>query len=97
MYPSIWFFHSIIMKYIFKNDFIIICTQIISEDKTPEEWAIVESSEMFQEGDYVGGFDATEMEFTFSIYENGKEYWFQLLLIVINDIAKGKKKEVEAG
>jgi hypothetical protein len=36
------------MKHIFNNDFIIICTQIISEDKTPEQWALIESGDMFQ-------------------------------------------------
>lgn len=69
------------------DDFLNICSQIIGENRSVEEWAGIESDDMFQEGIYTGGFDATEMEFTFSVFIDQKEYWFQLPLSIINKIA----------
>lgn len=81
-----------IMKHQFEIDFYAICNLILEENKTIEEWAEIESSNMFQEGIYVGGFDGTEMEFTFSVKISGKEYWFQLPL---TDISKILRKEIQ--
>ena len=72
-----------------------ICNQIIDANKTIEEWAEIESDDMFQVGNYEGGFDATEMMFCFSLYKDGKEYWFQIPLNGIGDIIKGKMGEIE--
>ena len=84
------------MKHIFTNDFISICRKIISENRTSEEWVLIESDDMFQEGSYTGGFDSTEMEFTFSFFEVENEYWFQIPLGDIFDVVEGKRKEVDA-
>ncbi len=79
------------MKHKIKDSFKEICEQIIGENKTLEEWSEVESSDMFQNEDYNGGFDATEEEFCFSLYENDKEYWFQFPL---EDIQKILSEEI---
>lgn len=50
---------------------------------------------MFQEVEYVGGFDATEMEFCFSVYIDDSEYWFQLPIEKIMEFASGNLKEIE--
>lgn len=75
-------------------DFINICREIIAENKTIEEWIEIESDDMFQKGDYVGGFDGTEEEFCFSVYIDGKEYWFQVSLEKVAEIAFGETDEV---
>jgi hypothetical protein len=54
--------------------FLSICREILREDKAEKEWAEIESDDMFQEENYEGGFDATEMEFCFSVFENGEEF-----------------------
>jgi hypothetical protein len=78
------------MEHSFDESFISICRDILSEGKTIEEWALIESSDMFQTEKYIGGFDATEMEFTFSLYEDGREYWFQMPLSNIEDVVNGR-------
>lgn len=77
------------------EDFEEIVNKILTENKTLEEWAEIESDDMFQEGDYVGGFDGTEMEFCFSVFENENEYWFQLPLDDIVKLSNGILIEVE--
>jgi hypothetical protein len=42
-----------------------ICSQIIAENKSEEEWSEIESDDMFVLTAYEGGFDATEMMFCF--------------------------------
>ncbi|MBN1126823.1 MAG: hypothetical protein JXA82_17590 [Sedimentisphaerales bacterium] len=76
-------------------EFVRICTAIVNQKKGIEEWAIIESDDMFQEGKYEGGFDATEMAFCFSVYIDSSEYWFQLTLEEIRDIAEGKRNVIE--
>jgi len=83
------------MQHKIDNLFIEICKEIISENKSPEEWAEVESDDWFQTEKYCGGFDATEMEFCFSLYENEDEYWFQVSLDDVKDIISGNKDSVE--
>lgn len=68
-----------------EEDFKIICNNILSEKKSLEEWAKIESDDMFQEGRFCGGFDANEGEFCFSVCLNEKEFWFQFSL---NDAKK---------
>lgn len=75
----------------FTGDFLTLARKILAENKTISEWALLESDDMFQSGKYVGGFDGTEMEFTFSVYEDDEEYWFQLSLEEISEVISGKK------
>ena len=76
------------------DDFINICREIIAEDKTIEEWIEIESDDMFQKGNYVGGFDGPEEGFCFSVYIDEKEYWFQVSLEKVAEIAFGETDEV---
>ena len=64
-----------------------ICQGIVSEGKSEEDWALVESDDMIQVGKYEGGYDATEMEFCFSVYMDGAEYWLQFSLEQAKEIA----------
>jgi hypothetical protein len=58
-----------------------ICHAIAARRLTLVEWAAAESSDEFQSGRLVGGFDATEGLFTFSYFEaGGTEWWFDLTL-----------------
>ena len=50
---------------------------------------------MFQAGIYEGGFDATGMEFCFSVYENDNEYWFQFPLDLVEKFDNKSITEVE--
>ncbi len=78
----------------FNNDFRDICKEIQNENKTIEEWREIESDDMFQKGNYTGGFDATEDQFTFSVYLDSTEYWFQVSLKDIPKIIAGDINEV---
>lgn len=66
----------------------LICRQIIEKNFSLEEWAGIESDDMFQKKSFEGGFDGTEKEFVFS-YFGDKEYWFQLSLIQVTKINNG--------
>ena len=77
------------------DEFVRICTSILAEGKSVSAWAEIEADDMFQTKHYVGGFDATEMEFCFSVYDDGKEYWFQLSLDSIAKVVDGQVTEVE--
>ena len=77
------------------SDFLIICKEILEENKLESQWAEIESDDMFQQGNYEGGFDATEMEFCFSVYEKGQEYWFQFTLSEVKLFEQGLKLEVD--
>ena len=79
----------------FKSEFIEIAKSICTENKAIDQWKEIESSDMFQKGIYIGGFDATEMQFTFSLYEDGREFWFQLPLGSVCDVAKGIQTTIE--
>lgn len=83
------------MRKIVENELIEICKEIIRQNKTEEEWKLIESSDMFQTENYCGGYDATEEAFCFSYYDNAQEYWFQLTLDEIKDILIGNKKELD--
>ena len=73
-----------------------ICSRILEESKTPEQWALVESDDMFQGGPFVGGYDADEAEFCFSYYaDDGGEYWFQFSLAEAARIASGGIGDIE--
>jgi len=79
-----------------EKDFLDICKEIITENKTVAEWAEIESDDMFQSGKYEGGFDATGMEFCFSVYIEDVEYWFQLSLDTIYKINDKVIDQIEA-
>ncbi len=68
------------------NDLYLICEEIVAENKNIDQWAEIESSDMFQKGNYEGGFDATEMEFCFSVFLDNCEYWFQISLEQVEKI-----------
>ena len=73
-----------------------ICRMIVEKDKTEDQWAEIESDDMFQEGPFVGGYDAEESEFCFSYYANdGCEYWFQLSLEQAGQIEGGRDVHLE--
>ena len=82
------------MKHKIESDLRTICSLIIKEDKSIEQWSEIESDDMFQKGNYSGGFDATEEEFCFSVYINNDEYWFQFSLEEANEIANNIKAEI---
>ena len=77
------------------DEFKTVCEEIVNQRKSLEEWAKIESDDMFQGKAYEGGLDATEMAFCFSIYENEREYWLQLSLDEVKSIADGKVTQVD--
>ena len=77
------------MKYAIPEDLVLICHDILHENKTEAEWGKVESDDVFQTERFVGGFDAVEQEFCFSFYEQGTEYWVQVSLKQVRDIVDG--------
>ena len=83
------------MNHTLTLDFIEIAKEVKADSKSEEQWALVESDDMFQNGAYVGGFAGTELAFCFSVYEAGKECWFQLSLDEMKDVAEGRKSVVE--
>ena len=73
-----------------------LCRQIVSEGHSEDEWAELESDDMFQSEGYEGGFDETEMAFTFSHYApDGREHWFQLTLSEVQAIAAGENPTLD--
>lgn len=67
--------------------------KIKTEGKSLEEWAEIESDDMFQSGRFVGGYDADEAAFCFSYFDiDGGEYWFQFTLSDVDDLLVGKKR-----
>lgn len=78
------------------DEFKGVCSEIVAQGKTDDEWAAVESDDMFQTQNYVGGFDATEMAFCFSYFDpQGTEYWFQLTRSEVSEVAAGRKSSIE--
>ncbi|HEV8262860.1 MAG TPA: hypothetical protein VGQ19_19155 [Burkholderiales bacterium] len=85
------------MKLTIDDHFREIAQSILAEGRSDEEWSEIESDDMFQSGPYVGGYEATEAAFTFSYYDDDqKEYWFQLTLDEMKDVAEGKRTTIEA-
>lgn len=72
------------------------CAAIIAEGKSFDEWVLVASDDMFQFGQFEGGFDAIEQAFCFSDYNlQGSEFWFQLTLAEVAAVASGLQDRVE--
>jgi hypothetical protein len=68
-----------------------LCSEIASEQRSEDEWSLIESDDMFQTAHFIGGFDATERAFCFSYYDgSGTEFWFQLTLSEALRIAGGE-------
>ena len=79
------------MDILVNQEFILICEEILEGKRTEEEWAEFESDDMFQSKSFIGGYDADEMAFCFSYYnENGEEFWFQLTLAEIEKVVTGE-------
>ncbi|MGH1441766.1 MAG: hypothetical protein ACRBBR_16755 [Cellvibrionaceae bacterium] len=68
---------------------------ILQEDKSANEWAEIESDDMFQEGDYIGGYDSDEEAFCFSYFSDEGEYWFQVTIGEIKKAVNGELSELE--
>jgi hypothetical protein len=74
-----------------------LCREIVGENRSEEEWAEVESDDMFESESYEGGFDATEQAFCFGHFDQeGEEYWFQLTLSEVQAIAQGASPAIDA-
>lgn len=68
-----------------------ICQVIAARQLSLAEWAAAESSDEFQTGRLVGGFEAIEGLFTFSYFEvGGREWWFDLTLERALAVASGE-------
>ena len=68
-----------------------ICIKIQSEGKSEEEWAQIESCDMFQTEQYCGGYDSAEQGFWFSYYDkNNKEWWFEITTELLTKIINGE-------
>ena len=69
-----------------------ICEEIDAKNLQPAQWSEIESDDMFQSGNFIGGFDADENEFCFSYFAPNKmEYWFQFNLEIALEISQGNK------
>ena len=84
------------MEVSLSKEFLEICAEIQRRGLSEDQWALLESCDMFQSKNYCGGFDATEMEFTFSYFEPGKEWWFQFPLVRVEEVLSGVVTKFEA-
>lgn len=78
------------------DDLVDIATQIVSAERSPSEWAELESDDMIQHGIYTGGYDADERAFVFSKSAATGELWFQFTLGDARRIASGQIKALPA-
>jgi|GEM_PF-755609 len=76
------------------DNFVAIAKQIVAEGKSLEQWVEIESDDLIQLGDYEGGLDADEGEFCFSWWRGDDEFWFQVSLEQIEEIARGHDVEL---
>jgi len=72
-----------------------ICRDIIGENKSAEQWKQSGSGELYQTDNYCGGYEASKGLFSFSLYKDDKEYWFDLNLSEVSEIAEGNKKSIQ--
>lgn len=78
------------------DEFKTLCCRIADERKSIDQWAAVESDDMFQTNSFVGGFEATESAFCFSYYDpEGNEHWFQVTLEEVREVAEGRLTNLE--
>lgn len=78
------------------DDFRSIADEIIIANNTVDQWAQLESDDMFHAGLFEGGFDETERAFCFSYENDAGEFWFQLTLYEIERVSRGEITEIEA-
>ena len=72
-----------------------ICQEIHEKALELPQWSEVESDDMFQRGNFVGGFDADEQEFCFSYFvTNRTEYWFQFSIETAIEISRGATPKI---
>lgn len=83
------------MKHTVTEEFVDLCKAIVAESKSESDWALIESDDMFQSGPYEGGFDADEAEFCFGVVINGDEFWFQISLKQVSEIANETSRTVD--
>ncbi|WP_428261520.1 hypothetical protein [Haliangium sp.] len=76
------------------EEFRQIAREILAENKDVDEWADIESDDMFQQGRYAGGGDADEGEFCFSYYGPDGEFWFQMTLAQLEEVAAGATPDI---
>lgn len=73
-----------------QTELVAICHEIASRGLSLDQWAAVESDDEFQSERLVGGFEATEGEFTFSYFDLADtEWWFNLTLDQALGVAEG--------
>lgn len=77
------------MTHVLNNDFLEIAKEIINENKSPDDWALIEASDMFQRGNYVGGAMQRKWRSLLVFMKRG-QYWFQLTLDEIQNFVSGK-------
>ncbi len=73
-----------------------ICSQIAAQNYSVAEWAAIESDDWVQSECLEGGFDADEMAFCFSYRADSAEYWFQLTLEEVQQVAHGAMIQIDA-
>lgn len=78
-----------------KKTSILVAKKIVDSNNDGKSWALAESDDMFQEGSYIGGYDADEEAFFFSYFDQEKEYWFQLSMNDITKVALGDIKIID--
>ena len=83
------------MKLGVTGELIQLCKQIVDEQKSEVEWALIESDDMFKADNIEGGFDAVEIAFCFSIFIDSGEYWFQLSLMEVEKVYCGHLTEID--
>lgn len=84
------------MKLLIQEEFLGICNEILDRKISLEDWKSIESDDLFQSTNFKGGFDATEMEFTFSYYNlKAEEFWFQISLDDIHRVVQGFIAELD--
>jgi hypothetical protein len=87
---------TVFMQIPTNEDLRSICREISDKGFSVEQWAEIESSDMFQSDAFCGGFDADEQAFLFSWYANDNgEYWFQLSIELAKSIAAGNSPIIE--
>ena len=78
------------------TDLRAIAKEILAMRKTQSDWAEIESDDLFQMGQWSGGYDAHELAFTFSYWDGDeREYWCVLKLSQMASIASGATNSVQ--
>jgi hypothetical protein len=85
------------MKLKIDQELLSLIAKIQQANLNEDQWAEIESSDMFQSENYSGGYDADDNEFCFSHFSlNRNEYWFSFTIEDVEAIINNEKKFVEA-